>query len=310
MEPKILIVVVGPTAIGKTSLAILLARHFQTEIISADSRQFFKEMGIGTAVPSGEELRQAPHHLIQHKSIFEPYSVGDFEREALALLEQLFDKHDILVLVGGSGLYVDALVHGLDEFPKTDPGLRQALGQKLQQEGLESLQRELLQRDPEYYHKVDLGNPHRLIRALEVCIGSNRPYSSFLGQSKPKRPFKALYIGLEAPRETLYERIDARVDLMMDNGLLGEARELYLHRSLNALQTVGYKELFEYLDGNYSLETAVSEIKKNSRRFAKRQLTWLRKNKNILWVEYDTRPNTILERLTKEINSLKDAQKD
>ena len=248
MEPKILIVVVGPTAIGKTSLAILLARHFQTEIISADSRQFFKEMGIGTAVPSGEELRQAPHHLIQHKSIFEPYSVGDFEREALALLEQLFDKHDILVLVGGSGLYVDALVHGLDEFPKTDPGLRQALGQKLQQEGLESLQRELLQRDPEYYHKVDLGNPHRLIRALEVCIGSNRPYSSFLGQSKPKRPFKALYIGLEAPRETLYERIDARVDLMMDNGLLGEARELYLHRSLNALQTVGYKELFEYLD--------------------------------------------------------------
>ena len=310
MEPKILIVVVGPTAIGKTSLAILVARHFRTQIISADSRQFFKEMGIGTAVPSEEELRSAPHHLIQHKSIFEPYSVGDFEREALSLLEQLFDSHDTLVLVGGSGLYVDALVHGLDEFPKTDPGIREALVQKFRQEGLESLQMELLDRDPEYYHKVDLGNPHRLIRALEICIGSERPYSSFLGQSKPERPFKALYIGLEAPRKTLYGRIDARVDLMMDKGLLEEARKLYPHRQLNALQTVGYKELFEYLDGNCSLETAVSEIKKSSRRYAKRQLTWLRKNKNIIWVEYDTRPNIILERLTEEINSLKDAQSD
>ncbi len=310
MGPKILIVVVGPTAIGKTSLAILLAKHFHTEIISADSRQFYREMGIGTAVPSEEELRSAPHHLIQHKSIFEPYSVGDFQREALNLLERLFDSHDILILVGGSGLYVDALVHGLDEFPKVDPGIREALGHRLRQEGLESLQRELLQRDPEYYHKVDLGNPHRLIRALEISIGTQRPYSSFLGQSKPERPFKALYIGLEAPRENLYQRIDARVDGMMESGLLGEAGKLYPHRQLNALQTVGYKELFEYLDGNCSLETAVSEIKKNSRRYAKRQLTWLRKNKNILWVEYDTRPNTILERLTKEINSLKDAQND
>src|SRR5690606_29706659 len=235
---------------------------------------------------------------------------GDFEREALALLEQLYDSHDTMVLVGGSGLYVDALVHGLDKFPKIDPGIREALDQKLREEGLESLQSELLQRDPEHYHKVDLENPHRLIRALEICIGTNRPYSSFLGQSKPERPFKALYVGLEAPRKTLYERIDARVDLMMDNGLLEEAGKLHPHRQLNALQTVGYKELFEYLDGNCSLETAVSEIKKNSRRFAKRQLTWLRKNKNILWVEYDTQPNAILERLTEEINSLKDAQRD
>lgn len=308
MDQKILVAVVGPTAIGKTSLALAVAGHFQTEIVSADSRQFFREMEIGTAVPSRAELDSAPHHLIQHKSIHEPYSVGDFEQEALALVDRLFARHSVLVLVGGSGLYVDALVSGLDDFPAIDPGLREALDQTLRQRGLVALQEELRQRDPVYYKRVDLQNPHRLIRALEVCMASDRPYSSFLGQGKNQRAFKTLYLGLEAPREVLYARIDQRVDRMMEAGLLQEAERLYPHRALNALQTVGYKELFEYLDGQLTLEAAVSEIKKNSRRFAKRQLTWLRRNKNILWVAYDTKTNTVLERLEAQIKTLGDAR--
>lgn len=304
MSQKILLAVVGPTAIGKTTLGILLAKHFNTEIISSDSRQFFKEMEIGTAVPSLVELQEVPHHFIQHKNIFEPYSVGDFERDATNLLEILFQKHDIVVMVGGSGLYVDAVVNGLDEFPEVDPKIRENLNQRLLGEGLESLQNELKQRDPEYYKMVDLDNPHRLIRALEVCISANKPYSSFLAQSRPERPFKSLYIGLEAPREAIYERINARVDLMMEAGLLEEARKLHPHKALNALQTVGYKELFEYLDGHCALEFAVSEIKKNTRRFAKRQLTWLRKNENILWVKYNTEPNNILEKITDRLKTM------
>ncbi|WP_108422894.1 tRNA (adenosine(37)-N6)-dimethylallyltransferase MiaA [Muricauda amoyensis] len=304
MSQKILLAVVGPTAIGKTSLGILLAKHFQTEIVSADSRQFFKEMEIGTAVPSPSELNAATHHFIQHKSIFEPYSVGDFEREAMELLETLFQKHDIVVMVGGSGLYVDAVVNGLDEFPEVDPKIRASLDHRLQEEGLESLQTELKHRDPAYYNVVDLDNPHRLIRALEVCIASNAPYSSFLGHNRPERPFKTLYIGLEAPRSIIYELINARVDLMMESGLLDEATKLHAHKALNALQTVGYKELFEYIDGHCSLEFAVSEIKKNTRRFAKRQLTWLRKNEGILWVEYDAEPNTMIEQITNRLKTV------
>lgn len=304
MSQKVLLAVVGPTAIGKTSLGILLAKHFRTDIVSADSRQFFKEMEIGTAVPSPSELSEATHHFIQHKSIFGPYSVGDFEREALELLEKLFQTHDIVVMVGGSGLYVDAVVNGLDEFPEVDPEIRTSLDEKLQQEGLESLQNELELRDPEYYKTVDLGNPHRLIRALEVCIASNKPYSSFLGHNRPERPFKTLYIGLEAPRNIIYERINARVDLMMEAGLLEEAQKLHPHRTLNALQTVGYKELFEYIDGLCSLEFAVSEIKKNTRRFAKRQLTWLRKNEDIFWVEHHIEPKKMLEQITNRLKTM------
>lgn len=304
MSQKVLLAVVGPTAIGKTSLGILLAKHFQTEIVSADSRQFFKEMEIGTAVPSPSELKEAPHHFIQHKSIFEPYSVGDFEREAMELLETLFQKHNIVVMVGGSGLYVDAVVNGLDEFPEVDPKIRASLDHRLQEEGLESLQNELKDRDPEYYKTVDLDNPHRLIRALEVCISSNVPYSSFLGHNRPARPFKTLYIGLEAPRNIVYERINARVDLMMESGLLEEVTKLHAHKALNALQTVGYKELFEYIDGHCTLEFAVSEIKKNTRRFAKRQLTWLRKNEGILWVEYDAEPNNMIEQITNRLKTV------
>jgi tRNA dimethylallyltransferase len=295
MSSKILLAVVGPTAIGKTALGIQLAKHFDTDILSADSRQFFKEMEIGTAVPSKEELSEAHHHFIQHKSIFEPYSVGDFEKEAIKLLDDVFLKKNIAVVVGGSGLYVDAVVSGLDKFPEVDPKTREQLNWQLEEEGLESLQKELELRDPDYYKKVDLDNPHRLIRALEVCITANKPYSSFLDQPKAERSFKTLYIGIEAPRETIYERINARVDLMMDAGLLEEAKKLYPHKELNALQTVGYKELFEYIEGQCTLEAAVSEIKKNTRRFAKRQLTWLRKNEAILWVPYDTEPKKVLQ---------------
>nr|WP_321412457.1 tRNA (adenosine(37)-N6)-dimethylallyltransferase MiaA [uncultured Allomuricauda sp.] len=295
MSTKVLLAVVGPTAIGKTALGIQLANHFDTEIVSADSRQFFKEMEIGTAVPSKEELKAAPHHFIQHKSITEPYSVGDFEKEAIALLDNLFRKKDIAVMVGGSGLYVDAVVSGLDEFPEVDPSIRKQLNQQLEKEGLGSLKKELEQRDPEYYKKVDLDNPHRLIRALEVCIASSKPYSLFLNQPKAERTFKTFYIGIEAPREMIYDRINTRVDIMMDAGLLNEAEKLYPHKELNALQTVGYKELFEYIEGQSTLEAAVSEIKKNTRRFAKRQLTWLRKNEAILWVPYNAEPKKILQ---------------
>ncbi|MCA0959395.1 tRNA (adenosine(37)-N6)-dimethylallyltransferase MiaA [Muricauda ruestringensis] len=303
MSTKILLAIVGPTAIGKTALGITLAKYFDTEIISADSRQFFKEMNIGTAVPSLEELQEANHHCIQHKSIFEPYSVGDFEKDAIALLTHLFKENNIAVMVGGSGLYVDAVVNGLDEFPHVDPEIRLALNQTLEKEGLKSLQTELKKRDPEYAQKVDMENPHRLIRALEVCRASNKPYSSFLNRPKAKRPFKTLYIGIDAPREIIYQRINKRVDLMMEAGLLDEARKLHEHKRLNALQTVGYKELFEYLDGNCTLEFAISEIKKNTRRFAKRQLTWLRKNNSILWVPFDGKPEKVIQMVTDQLKT-------
>ncbi|MDF0716176.1 tRNA (adenosine(37)-N6)-dimethylallyltransferase MiaA [Muricauda sp. 334s03] len=303
MSKKILLAVVGPTAIGKTALGIRLAKHFDTDILSADSRQFFKEMEIGTAVPSYEELNEVHHHFIQHKSIFEPYSVGDFEKEAINLLDDVFQKKDIAVMVGGSGLYVDAVVSGLDEFPEVDPKIREQLNQQLEEEGLESLQKELNQRDPEYYKTVDLDNPHRLIRALEVCLATDKPYSSFLNRPKAERSFKAFYIGIEAPREMIYERINTRVDLMMDAGLLDEAKKLYPHKELNALQTVGYKELFEYIEVQCTLEFAVSEIKKNTRRFAKRQLTWLRKNEAILWVPYNAEPKKVLQMVTDRLKT-------
>ena len=309
MSSKVLLTVVGPTAIGKTALGILLAKHYKTEIISADSRQFFKEMEIGTAVPSKEELQAVPHHFIQHKSIFDPYSVGDFEKEAISFLEELFKNQDIVVMVGGSGLYVDAVVSGLDEFPEVDPIIRENLNQRLEEEGLESLQNELKIHDPEYYKIVDLENPHRLIRALEVSIAAKKPYSSFLDQQKPKRSFKTLYIGLDAPREVIYSRINARVDLMMEYGLLEEAKKLHAHKHLNALQTVGYKELFEYLDGHCPLEHAISEIKKNTRRFAKRQLTWLRKNESILWIPYNLEPDKMIELINNRLKSMDHAQR-
>lgn len=292
---KYLIAIVGPTAIGKTAVSIALAKYFNAEIISADSRQFFKEMNIGTAVPTKDELTKVPHHFIQHISIEDEYSVGDFERDALQLLEEKFKKHDLIFLVGGSGLYIDAVLKGLDSFPDINPKVRAELQELYDQNGIESLQKQLKQKDPEYYQKVDTQNPHRLIRALEVCIQSGKPYSSFLGKNKPKRPFEILKIGLEAERKVLYDRINKRVDIMMENGLIEEAKQLEGKKHLNALQTVGYKELFSFFKNEISLESAIEEIKKNSRRYAKRQLTWLRKDEAVKWFKYNESIEKIIQ---------------
>lgn len=302
---KTLISVVGPTAIGKTKLAIHLAKQYNTEIISADSRQFFKEMNIGTAVPSLEEQAQAKHHFIQHKSITETYTVGDFEREAIQKLSELFKIHDVVVMVGGSGLYVNAVTDGLNTFPTIDPSIREELNTQLSESGIKPLQHKLKQLDPEYFNKVDIYNPQRVIRALEVAIGSGKPYSSFINKPKAERDFKLLSVGLRAERALIYERINARVDVMVETGLLEEAKSLLSFRDYNALQTVGYKELFKYFDGEWTLDFAISEIKKNTRRFAKRQLTWFLRNEDTLWSDYDYETKTLLDKIDVEIENLK-----
>ncbi|MFT6826107.1 MAG: tRNA dimethylallyltransferase [Patiriisocius sp.] len=303
-KKHLLICVVGATGIGKTTLGIALANAFNTEIISADSRQFYKKMNIGTAVPSPKELDAAPHHFIQHKSIFDSYSVGDFEREGLLKLDTIFTEQPIAVLVGGSGLYVDALVNGLDYFPTIDEEIRVSLNKTLEEQGIKALQAALKEVDPVYYKTMDRENPRRLIRALEIYKGTGKPYSTFLKAKAANRNFDTLYIGLSADRAIVYERINTRVDIMMENGLLDEVQGLYPHRALNALQTVAYKELFEYMEGSLSLEDAVGEIKKNTRRFAKRQGTWFRKNKRIYWFDYMTDTTDIIM-FIKEKNALK-----
>ncbi len=293
-KKPLLICVVGPTAIGKTSLAISLAKAFSAEIISADSRQFFKEMKIGTAVPSEKELKAAIHHFIQNKSIFEDYSVGDFEREAIGFLDEYFTANQVAVMVGGSGLYIDAVVKGLDIFPEVPSDFREELNSELAEKGIEVLQKELKRVDPSYFEKVDIHNPHRLIRALEICRCTGKPYSSFLKKETTIRNFETLFIGLTAERETVYNRINQRVEQMVEVGLIDEVKELLPFRDKNALQTVGYRELFEYFDGKISQEEAISEIKKNTRRFAKRQNTWFKKNEAIHWFDYKTEGSKIM----------------
>ncbi len=289
MQKKpLLICIVGPTAIGKTALSIKVAEHFSCDIISADSRQFYKEMTIGTAVPNKEELETVKHHFIQDRSILNPYSVGDFEKDAIKKLDDLFKKNATAVMVGGSGLYIEAVVKGLDEFPLVPQYIREVLNRDFQEKGIEYLQNELQEKDAEYFNKVDLNNHHRIIRALEICRSQNKTYSSFLN-SKPKlRAFKTIYIGLEAPREVVYDRINRRVDQMITDGLIEEAKDLFIHKNKNALQTVGYKEVFDFMEGIATKEEAILNIKKNTRRFAKRQGTWFRKNKNINWFNYKT----------------------
>ena len=288
MQPKrkTLLTIVGPTAIGKTRMAIALATHFGTEILSCDSRQFFKELRIGTAVPSAEELAQVPHHFIQHKSIFEAYSVGDFERDAIALLDKLFKKHDVVVMVGGSGLYAKAIIDGLDDFPEVDEVIRQELNEAYAQKGIEYLQELLKTLDEVQYNQMDVQNPQRLIRALEVCRASGKPYSSFLQRKEKQRDFTSVQIGLTADRTEVYERINKRVDMMLEEGLLIEAQDMMPYKHLNALQTVGYKELFPFFEGECSFEAAIEAIKMNTRRFAKRQFTWFQKDKRIKWFDY------------------------
>jgi tRNA dimethylallyltransferase len=303
LKMKYLITIIGPTAIGKTALSIKLAQHFNCEIISCDSRQFFKEMTIGTAVPSAEELAGAKHHFIHSISIFDNYTVGDFEKEAIAKLDELFLTNDYVVMVGGSGLYVDAVLKGFDDFPEIDASVREEVTHNYEKLGIEYLQTELEKRDPDYFSVVAKENPQRLMRALEVCIGSGKPYSSFLNQKKNERRFVPIKIGLEAERPVIYDRINQRVDIMMNEGLLAEAQNLYPHKDLNALQTVGYRELFSYFDGEISLAFAIEEIKKNTRRFAKRQLTWFKRNENVEWFDFETDKTKIVNHILEITNS-------
>ena len=284
MNSKRLLYVAGPTASGKTSLAIALAQHFDTEIISCDSRQFYKEMSIGTAVPNSEELAAVKHHFIQQRSIHQPYSIGAFQREALDSLKTLFKTKDTVILVGGSGLYADALIDGLDHFPEVDPAFREQLNNQLEHDGIEALATRLKDIDPAYHQKVDLGNPHRLIRALEICLSSGLPYSSFLGNKKAPTFFKSQKIILQWDRSILYERINKRVDQMVAAGLEAEAQSLYPNKDVNALQTVGYREWFAHFDGISDRTTTLEEIKKNTRRYAKRQTTWFKRYQDALLV--------------------------
>ncbi|WP_136481364.1 tRNA (adenosine(37)-N6)-dimethylallyltransferase MiaA [Cognatitamlana onchidii] len=296
-QTKYLISVIGPTAIGKTALSIELAKHFNTDIISADSRQFFKEMQIGTAAPTSEELSQAKHHFIHNKSIKEHYSVGSFEKEALHCLENLFQTKDIVIMVGGSGLYVDAVTKGLDTFPDVDSSIRNQLNTDLETKGLEYLQQQLKKLDPQSFRTIAIDNPHRVIRALEICLGTRQPFSSFLNKEKRVRPFKTITIGLTAERELIYNRINQRVDIMIKQGLIDEAKTLLPYKELNALNTVGYKEIFNALEGHTEIDVAISEIKKNTRRFAKRQLTWFKKNTAAYWFDYNTPISFIIEKI-------------
>lgn len=300
-----LISIVGPTAIGKTSLSIEIAKRFNSEIISSDSRQFYKEMTIGTAVPSDEELAQAKHHFIQNRSIFDDYNVGQFEKDAINKLNELFLKNKVVVMVGGSGLYVDAVLKGFDNFPKVDTDIRKELKNQLEKEGIVVLQEQLKKLDIETYKKIDIDNHQRVIRALEICIGTGKKFSSFLTDKASLRNFIPIKIGLTAAREIIYNRINQRVDIMIKNGLLEEAESIFQHKNLNALQTVGYKELFQYFEGNSELDFAISEIKKNTRRFAKRQGTWFRKDTEIEWFDFEEDKNKIIEYIETIINSQK-----
>lgn len=280
---KTAIFIAGPTAVGKTDVAIQIAEWLQTEIISFDSRQFYKELKIGAAPPSPEELNRVRHHLVGHLSVKDDYSAGDFEKEALAKLNEIFEKHDTAVLVGGSGLYMRILTDGFDEMPHIPAEVREKLNTELTENGLETLAEELKQKDPKYFAQVDQQNPQRVIRALEVIRATGNTYTSYRQGVKTARPFNIIKIGLDLPREELYERINLRVDKMMEAGLEEEVKQLLPYRNQNSMQTVGYKELIRHFDGEIDLATAVEEIKKNSRRYAKRQLTWFRREKDIEW---------------------------
>ena len=302
-----LITIIGPTAIGKTALSIQLAQYFNCDIISCDSRQFYKETSIGTAVPSKEELDTAKHHFIQNKSILDNYNVGEFEREAIEKLDELFLKNNIQIMVGGSGLYVNAVLNGFDDFPAIDESIRTKLNNDFEEKGLDYLVETLKDLDLDYYNFIaennpqTFKNPQRMKRFVEVCLGSEKPYSSFLNRKSNKRNFTPIIIGLEAEREVMYSRIEQRVDIMMNEGLLKEVESVFPHKNLNALQTVGYRELFDYLDDKITLDFAVEEIKKNTRRFAKRQLTWFKRTENTKWFTFPFKPEMIIKEIEKNI---------
>ena len=290
MSIKTLIVVVGATGSGKTDLSLRLATHFSAPILSTDSRQVYRGLPIGTAQPTAEQLATAEHHFIASHDLTDNFSCGEYEVQALARLEQLFVEHDTVVAVGGSGLYIQALCEGMDDLPHADEELRRSLTERLQREGVESLAAELQRLDPVYYEQVDRQNPSRVVRAVEVCLQTGKPYSSLRTGEKCKRDFKIVKVGIDLDREQLYDRINRRVDMMIAEGLEAEARAVYHLRHLNSLQTVGYREMFEYFDGTISRDEAIELIKRNSRRYAKRQMTWFRRDEQIRWfapTEYD-----------------------
>ncbi|NLR91267.1 tRNA (adenosine(37)-N6)-dimethylallyltransferase MiaA [Flammeovirga agarivorans] len=292
-KENVLVVVVGPTAVGKTDFCVQLAKSLETEVVYADSRQFFKEIQIGTARPTIEEMQGVPHHFVGHLSIDEEYSFGHYEKDALALLEQLFQHHKYVILSGGSGMYVDAVCKGIDPMPTSDPAIRNAYNKKYEEEGLEPLLKELKEKDPEYYDKVDRANYQRVIRSLEVMAITGEPYSSQRSTYTAKRPFKIIKIGLDRDRQELYDRINLRMDLMLDNGLVEEVKSMLPHKDKNALQTVGYKEIFDHWDGKHDWDKAVELLKRNSRRYAKKQLSWFRRDENTFWVHPDQLKETI-----------------
>lgn len=298
---KTLIVILGPTAIGKTALSIKLARHFNTEIISSDSRLLFKEMKIGTAVPSTEELNSVKHHFIGNLSISDYYNVSKFEKEALHKLDDIFLKNNLAIMVGGSGLYIDAVCKGIDDLPDPDKKLRHEINEIFKSSGIEALQKKLKELDPEYYLIVDLKNPKRLMRAIEVCLQTGKTYTSLRKNKTGKRDFNIIKIGLNCEREKLFERINLRVDKMINEGLLDEVKELYKHKNLNSLNTVGYKELFDFLDNKITFEQAIENIKTNTRRYAKRQLTWFKRDEEIKWF-HPTEKNEIILYLSEKID--------
>ncbi len=285
MQKKYLVVILGPTAVGKTRLSIDIANALGAEILSADSRQFYKELKIGVAAPTAEELAAARHHFIGHLSIHDYYSVSRYEQDVLPLLDDYFKTRDIALLVGGSGMYIDVVCEGIDDLPDPDEDLRTKLQKRLETEGLENIRAELKERDPEFFEIVDLNNPKRVLRALEVCIQTGKKYSELRSRKKVQRPFEIIKTGLQLPREILVERIHRRVDAMLEEGWLEEAKSVFEYRHLNALNTVGYKELFQYMEGNWSFDFAIEKIKTNTRRFAKRQMTWFRKDERIKWFE-------------------------
>ena len=280
---KTLLVILGPTAVGKTELCIRLAQHFDTEIVSADSRQFYREMAIGTAKPTPEEQAEAPHHFIDSHSISQSYNVGDYENDALACLEEIFSRKNFAILTSGSGLYLQVVTEGMDDIPEVDLQVRERLMQQVANHGLESVLPQLEALDPTFYAQVDRANPHRVVRALEVCLSTGKPFSSFRKKTKAERPFDILKIGLNRDREELYERINERVDIMVAKGLLEEVKGLYDYKGHQALQTVGYKEIFDYMDGQYDWEEAIRLLKRNTRHYAKRQMTWFRRDAEIHW---------------------------
>ncbi len=300
--PKTLIIITGPTGIGKTATGIRLANHLQTEIVSADSRQIFKELSIGTAVPTNEELELVKHHFIHSHSIHDNYNASRFETEGLRLLDCLFSKYNQVVMVGGSMLYIDAICNGIDSMPDADPEIRQSLKKQVETNGIESLRLQLKQLDPVYYNSVDLKNPARIIHALEMCLMTGKPYSTFRSNTKKERPFRILKIALNCDRDKLHNRINLRVDKMVEAGLENEAHNFYSLRNLNALNTVGYREFFSYFDGEIPRNKAIELIKRNSRRYARKQLTWFRKDAEVHWFE-PNQTNEIIEFVESQIKS-------